>query len=130
MGALDSNGSLAMIAVVIPVGMAIRLHHLKRASSMNRHVQKRLSVWEAGVVSDSVKGPDVKSKDQTWTCRHLRRSKIPMAFTMPDNALLAGIHAAGNALHGQRQSPVHAKSHHARARCRWERVSSGPCRVT
>ena len=65
-----------------------------------------------------------------YTCWHLCRillhSEISMAFTMPDNALLAGIHATGNALHGQKQSPVHAKPHHARARCRRERVSTGP----
>ena len=122
------------------IGMASRLHHIERDFSVNRHAQKRLSFCEAGVVSESVKCLDVKSRAQTWTCmqawRHskdfcgIHHMDACMPACMPDNVLMAGIYAAGDALHGQRQSPVHSKSPHAKARCRWERVSSGPCRVT
>ena len=46
----------------INVGMASRLHHIERDSSVNRHAQKRLSFCEAGVVSESVKCLDGKSR--------------------------------------------------------------------
>ena len=41
-------------------GMASRLHHLERVFSMIRHAWMRLSFWEVGVVSDSVKYANVK----------------------------------------------------------------------
>ena len=60
------------------IGMAGRLHDFVRDSTVNRHAQKRLSLWKAGVVSESAKCPDamtIESRDQTWTCRHWCRSK-------------------------------------------------------
>ena len=47
------------------IDMASRLHHLARDFSVNRHARKRLSFSGAGIVSESVKCRDVKSRDQT-----------------------------------------------------------------
>lgn len=50
------------------IGMAGRLHDFVRDSTVNRHAQKRLSLWKAGVVSESAKCPDamtIESRDQT-----------------------------------------------------------------
>ena len=51
--------------------MASRLHHLEKVSGVcEQACTEEAIILEAGVVSESVKCPNVKSRDQTWTCRH------------------------------------------------------------